>query len=152
MDTRRLCACSVMSNSLGSHGLQPIRDSVHGISQARILEWVAIFSSGGIFLIQGSNPCLLPLLHWQVDSLPMLHLRILHQEAESTVRCQILPPEGRNVCSQSGQQRALEDRQPCEHPGPGRFFMGKTPVHSPCVLSEKNRTTLPSLTPHFWLC
>ena len=102
-----------------------------------------------IFLIQGSNPCLLPLLHWQEDSLPMLHLRILHQEAESTVRCQILPPEGRNVCSQTGQQRALEDRQPCEHPGPGRFFMGKSPVHSPCVLSDENRPTLPSLTPHF---
>ena len=24
-----------------------------------------------IFLTQGSNPCLLPLLHWQVDSLPL---------------------------------------------------------------------------------
>ena len=40
--------------------------SVHGISQARILEWAAISSSKGIFLTQGSNPCL---LHWQVDSL-----------------------------------------------------------------------------------
>ena len=33
--------------------------SVHGILQARILEWVAISSSRGIFLIQGSNPDLL---------------------------------------------------------------------------------------------
>ena len=40
--------------------------SVHGISQARILEQVAIFSSRGIFLTQGWNP---RLLHWQVDSL-----------------------------------------------------------------------------------
>ena len=31
--------------------------SVHGIFQAR--EWVAIFLLLGIFLIQGSNPCLL---------------------------------------------------------------------------------------------
>ena len=31
--------------------------SVHGILQARILEWVA--SGKGIFLTQGSNPCLL---------------------------------------------------------------------------------------------
>ena len=39
--------------------------SVHGISQARILEWVAIsFSKGSSTL--GLNPCL---LHWQVDSL-----------------------------------------------------------------------------------
>ena len=31
--------------------------SVRGIFQARILEWVAIFYSKGISLIQGSNPC-----------------------------------------------------------------------------------------------
>ena len=37
--------------------------SVHGIIQARILEWVAISFSRGILLIQGSNPCLLWLLH-----------------------------------------------------------------------------------------
>ena len=46
--------------------------SVHGIIQARILEWVAISypkrSSGP------SDPTrLLCLLHWQVDSLPMCH-------------------------------------------------------------------------------
>ena len=28
----------------------------------------------GIFLIQGSNPCLLRLLYWQADSLPLSHL------------------------------------------------------------------------------
>ena len=34
---------SVMSNALGSHGLKPARLlSIHGIFQARILEWVAI--------------------------------------------------------------------------------------------------------------
>ena len=30
--------------------------SVHGIFQARILQWVAMSSSRGIFLTQGSNP------------------------------------------------------------------------------------------------
>ena len=40
--------------------------SAHGISQARILEWVAISSSMRIFLTQGSNPGFLCLLHWQV--------------------------------------------------------------------------------------
>ena len=47
--------------------------SVHGISQARILEWVAIschFLLQGIFPTQGSNPCFLCLLLWQVGSLP----------------------------------------------------------------------------------
>ena len=48
----------------------PQDSSVHGIFQARILEWVAISSSKGIFPTQGSNPCLLHLLPWQVDSLP----------------------------------------------------------------------------------
>ena len=33
--------------------------SVHGIFQARILEWVAISYSRGIFPTQGVNPCLL---------------------------------------------------------------------------------------------
>ena len=48
--------------------------SVHGIFQARILERVAISYSRGIFPIQGSNPCLLHLLHWSVDSLPLVTL------------------------------------------------------------------------------
>ena len=44
---------------------------VHGILQARILEWVVIFLLQGIFPTQGLNLCLLSLLHWQVDSLPL---------------------------------------------------------------------------------
>ena len=46
--------------------------SVHGISQTRTLEWVAISFSRdpGIFLTQGSN---LHLLHWQADALPLNH-------------------------------------------------------------------------------
>ena len=49
----------------------PPSSSVHGILQARILEWVAIPFSRGFFSTQGSNLCLLCLLHWQVDSLPL---------------------------------------------------------------------------------
>ena len=30
--------------------------SIHGIFQARVLQWVAIFFSRGVFLTQGSNP------------------------------------------------------------------------------------------------
>ena len=44
--------------------------SVHGILQARILEWVAMPAFQGIFLTQWSNPCLSCLLHWQAGSLP----------------------------------------------------------------------------------
>ena len=34
--------CSVMSNSLQPHGLQPTSSSFHGILRSRVLEWVAI--------------------------------------------------------------------------------------------------------------
>jgi len=43
--------------------------SVHGILQARILEWVAMPSSWGIFLTEGLNQQLLSLLNWQAGSL-----------------------------------------------------------------------------------
>ena len=46
----------------------PLSTFVCGISQARILEWVAISSSRGSFTTQESNSCLLQLLHWQEDS------------------------------------------------------------------------------------
>ena len=39
--------------------------SVHGIFQARVLEWGVISSSWGVFSTQGLNPCLLYLLHCQ---------------------------------------------------------------------------------------
>ena len=45
---------------------------VHAILQARILQWVAMPSSRGIFSTQESNPCLLHLLHWQMGSLPLV--------------------------------------------------------------------------------
>ena len=49
----------------------PPGSSVHGILQARMLEWVAMPSSEGIFLTQGSNPHLSHFLHWQAGSLPL---------------------------------------------------------------------------------
>ena len=64
------CLASVMSNSLGPHGLQPTSSSVHGILQARTLEWVAVPSSrdlpnAGIKLMSLTAP------HWQVGSLAL---------------------------------------------------------------------------------
>ena len=44
--------------------------SIHGVSQARILEWVTIFLLHGIFSSQGLN---LHLLHRQADSLLLSH-------------------------------------------------------------------------------
>ena len=59
-----LSACDPMDCS-------PPSSFAHGILQARVLERVAISSSRGIFLTQGSNT---RLLHWQADSLQLRHL------------------------------------------------------------------------------
>ena len=50
--------CDTMDSTLPA-------SSVRGIFQARILEWVALPSSRGILLTQGSNLCLLCLLQQQ---------------------------------------------------------------------------------------
>ena len=60
-----LTLCDLMNCS-------PSGSLVHGIFQARILEWISISPSRGIFPTQGSNLGLLCLLHWQVDSLPLI--------------------------------------------------------------------------------
>ena len=60
----------------------PPGSSVHGILQARISGLPC--PPPGIFLTQGSSPCFLCLLHWQVGSLPptlpgkpTIHTRLL---------------------------------------------------------------------------
>ena len=63
-----LTLCNPMDRSL-------LGSSVQGIFQGRMLEWVAISFSGGTFLTQGSNLCL---LHWQADSLPLSHVGSLY--------------------------------------------------------------------------
>ena len=65
---KSLQSCLTLCNPVNC---SPSGSSVHGILQARILEWVVIPSSRGIFLTQGSNPCLFHLLHWQAGSLPL---------------------------------------------------------------------------------
>ena len=64
-----------MSDSYDPTDCIPPGSSVHEIFQARILEWVAISSSRGVFLTQRSNPCL---LHGQAGSLPLSCQGSLH--------------------------------------------------------------------------
>ena len=64
---------SVTSDSLWPMDCSPPSSSVHGILQARILEWL-ISLLQEIFPTQGLNPLLLCLLHWQARSLPLSHL------------------------------------------------------------------------------
>ena len=54
----------------------PAGSSVHGILQARITRVGCHFLFEGLFPAQGSNLCVLCLLHWQVKSLPLSHLGI----------------------------------------------------------------------------
>ena len=64
----------------------PPGSSVQGISQARVLEWVAISycGGGGLFPTQGSDSHILHLLHWQADSLPLCHLEPSYTAGRST--------------------------------------------------------------------
>ena len=62
-----LILCNLMDCSSPS-------STVHEIFQGRILEQIAISFSMGIFLTQRLNPLVLPLLHWQVDSIQLYHL------------------------------------------------------------------------------
>ena len=62
--------CSIVSESFSPMDCSPL-----GISQARILD--CHFLHQGIFSTQGSNPHLLCLLHWRVDSLPLGSLQFL---------------------------------------------------------------------------
>ena len=66
-----LCyVASVLSNSLNPVDCSPPGSTIHGIVQARILEWVATLSSRKSYRPRGRT-CLLPLLHWQAGSLPL---------------------------------------------------------------------------------
>ena len=71
VESERKWSSSVMSNSLWPHGCSLPGSFLHGILQARILEWVAIsISISFSFLTQGSNP---GLLHWRQMLLPLSH-------------------------------------------------------------------------------
>ena len=60
-----------MSDSLQPHGLQPTRLFCPWGSPGRNTGAGCHFLLQGIFLIQGWNPRLLCLLHWQQGSLPL---------------------------------------------------------------------------------
>ena len=69
------CMCMfnhlVMSDSLQPHGLWPASLLCPWDSPGKNARVDCHFLLQEIFLTQGSNPCLLYLLHWQEDSLPL---------------------------------------------------------------------------------
>ena len=83
------CVCLVPQSCLTLHfprDCSPPGSSVHGIFQARILKWVAIFSSRGIFPTQGLNPHLLCLLLCRQILYPLNHRGSLQKSNYTPIR------------------------------------------------------------------
>ena len=66
-----VCVCSVLSDSLQPHELQPTRLLCPWNFPGKNTGVGCHFLLQGSSLTQGSKPGLLSLLHWQVDSLPL---------------------------------------------------------------------------------
>ena len=66
-----VCACSVVSDSLRPHELEPARLLCPWDFPGKDTGVGCLFFPQGIFPTQGSNPHLLGFLHWQTDSLPL---------------------------------------------------------------------------------
>ena len=103
-----MLSSSVVSNSLPPHGLQSARLLSPCGSPGKNTGVGYHFLFQGIFLTQGSNPCLLHLLHWQADSLPLFHLENpchsdIGQEIKSLARNHML----RELFS-SGETQAIK--------------------------------------------
>ena len=95
--------------------------SIHGIFQSRVVEWVAISYSRGIFLTQGLNLCLLCVLNWQTYFLSLCHLGspyvcvyiyiYIHTHTHTCCCCCVA-----SVVSDSVRPHR---QQPTQHPVPG---------------------------------
>ena len=88
---------SVMSDSLRPLNCSLPGSSIRGIFQARILEWVAISFSRGVFLTQGLNP---GLQHWRQMLYRLSHQRNLEKAVygtnwESSIDINTLPRANR---------------------------------------------------------
>ena len=69
-------SCSVMSNSLELHGQSPPGSFVHGLLQARILEWVAIPSSMESFQTTGWTQVFIFLLFYECRCFGCLFMKV----------------------------------------------------------------------------
>ena len=76
--------CSVVSNYLQPMDSSPPVSSVHELSRKEYGVGCHLLLQGS-FPIQGSNPHLLCLLHWQADFLPLSHLGSLMPGTEPEI-------------------------------------------------------------------
>ena len=82
-----VCACLVIQSCptiCGSTDYNRQAPLSMQFSQKSILDCHFLFE--GIFPTQGSNLCLLHLLHWQADSLPLSHLGILQNRRQALIK------------------------------------------------------------------
>ena len=108
---------SVMSNSCDPMDCSPPGSSVHGILQARILDWVAMSSSRGIFTTQGLNLHLLRILPCRWVFFP------LAQPGKPFIYIYVC------LCADSASQRN------CLKPGLGGFPMKEVFHVSQCTVA-----------------
>ena len=106
---------------------------VHGISQAIILESIAISFSRGSFPTQETNPCF---LHWQEDS-----LTLNHQESTYTWLDHCTWLDASNWWFLKGQQEIQR--------GTGIHFIIIDHQHRECTPSAINHETNDLLCPEF---
>ena len=69
-----VCACMLSCFRLQPYGVWPTRLLCQWDSPGKNAGVDCHAFLQGIFLTQGSKPCLLHYLHWQVGSLPLVHL------------------------------------------------------------------------------
>jgi len=97
------CYCLVSKSRptvCGPMDYSPLGSPVHGISQARTLEWVTISYSMGSSWPR-DQICVFHFLHWQADSLPLVTPGLKFRERKSPSSSQITP--GSHSCHHMGR-------------------------------------------------
>ena len=114
MHVTSLQSCPTLCNPMGC---SPSDSSVHGILQARILEWVTMPSSRGSSWPRDLT-CILCLLHWQAGSLPLAPTgKLLHSNQFSPVHSSLVAQSCLTLCIPKDYST------PClrHSPNPGAF-------------------------------
>ena len=115
--------CQVVSDSLRPHDLWPTGLLCRWDSPGKNTGVGCHFFFQGIFLIQGSNPCLLCLLQWQADILPLSHLGSLTPLKNENVSFLVVSsPPGSSV-----KIFRQEDRSGLPFPSLGNLTQGSNP-------------------------
>ena len=124
------CVCAQSCVSLcDSLNYSTPDSSVHGISQARILEWVAILFQG-IFLTQGSNLCCLHLLHYRLILYPLSHLGMLFSDQSCPILCDpmVCPWNSLGKNTGVGCHSLLQGIFLTQESNPGLLLCGRLPI------------------------